>query len=204
VWCQPREPHQLPTVIKILKNAIKSHLLLEIAPDGGLESQRGTFGVVLAQGMDDLWEMAGPVDGDPQTSNSKRSKLAGYAASLEMLLMLVQFVEMSPNQKIYRETWIDSSGAGKHLKNMLVNKRTKRSYPHDPDLVAHIRWLWSALPQVSHSIRWVKSHQDSHHQFHDLPRNAQLNVMADALATDFAKRQLAGRLHSQPNPAFSH
>jgi hypothetical protein len=94
----------MTTALEILENAIRSGLLLEIATDGGLDNQRGTFGVVLAQGKEDLWEMAGPVDGDPHTSNSKRSELAGYVASLEMLLMLVTFLDPLPTHKIHTTT----------------------------------------------------------------------------------------------------
>ncbi len=144
--------------------------------------------------------MAGPVDGDPTTANSKRSKLAGYAASLELLKTLLQWVE-DPST-IYTQTWIDSLGAGCHLCNLLNNHRKKRKYPHNPDLISCIQWLWTQLPQVNETISWVKGHQDSDCGYQDLPRNAQLNMLADELATAVANRTLSTKMTSQKNPAF--
>jgi hypothetical protein len=202
-WSQPRG-NESDFVINTIRNAIKEKSLLDLAPDGGLMNYRGTFGVVMARGSTDLWEMAGPVDGDPETSNSKRCELAGYAASLELLLMFTSIIQPAPDQKLHTQTWIDSSGAGRHLSNMLLRRKTKRKYPHDPDLLAHVRWLWSQLPNVTHKIRWVKSHQDRDKPFSDLPRNAQLNVIADGLATAFAKKELAQRHNPMENPLPFH
>ncbi len=49
----------------------------------------------------------------------------------------------------------------------------------------HIRWLWSQLHQVEHNILWVKAHQDQETPYELLPRNAQLNTVADQLATQY-------------------
>ena len=89
--------------------------------------------------------------------------------------------------------WLDSSGAGCQLKKLLAQTRPKRSYPHDADLISHIRWLWDCFPKVRHEIKWVKSHQDNSTPFDSVPRHAQLNVMADQLATAYVKL---------PNPRF--
>jgi hypothetical protein len=40
---------------------------------------------------------------------------------------------------------------------------------------------------VKHKLSWVKAHQDSSRPYDDLPRNAQLNVLADEQATAFPK-----------------
>ncbi len=63
-------------------------------------------------GEDELWEVAGPVDGDPTTSNSKRSKLVGYVASLELLLMFTTLLSLQDPSRLYTQMWIDSSSAG--------------------------------------------------------------------------------------------
>ena len=69
----------------------------------------------MAMGTKELWKMAGPDDGDPTMANSKRAELAGYAASLELLLMLTSWVKMSFMDTLYTQTWIDSYGASRHL-----------------------------------------------------------------------------------------
>jgi hypothetical protein len=56
--------------------------------------------------------MAGPIDGDTTTANSKWAELTGYAASLEFLLMAIQWVDVPGDRMLHTQTWIDSSGAG--------------------------------------------------------------------------------------------
>lgn len=73
---------------RLLQHAVDTQQDFAIASDGGLSGTIGSFGVVLATGSEVIWEGAGPADGDPTTANSKRPELTGYAASLEMLLML--------------------------------------------------------------------------------------------------------------------
>jgi hypothetical protein len=60
-------------VIKINK-AITDKERLDLAPDGGLTEKGGSFGMVCAKGEEELWEMAGPVNGDTTTANSKRAE----------------------------------------------------------------------------------------------------------------------------------
>jgi hypothetical protein len=85
---------------------------------------------------------------------------------------------------------------------MLKGVKKNRKYPHDPDLIAHIIWLWLVLPCVQHQIRWVKSHQDLQQPYDELPRNAQLNVLADKLATEFANGKLTQKCPPWNNPMF--
>ena len=201
-WSKPCGSASWEDIIRKMQQGVNTTKLFEIAPDGGLAESGGSFGVILALGEDELWEMAGPVDGDPNTANSKRSELAGYAASLELLLMFTNWIDFSTNRTMHTQTWIDSSGAGRHISNMLKKKRQNRKYPHDPDLISHIQWLWTQVPNISHKISWVKGHQDTKGSFKELPRNAQLNVLADELATTFARKQLSKKHPTKINPMF--
>jgi hypothetical protein len=159
----------------------------------------------MANGAMELWEGAGPVDGDPSTANSKRPELAGYAASLEVLLMFKSlnpsFIE--PDFTICTTTWIDSDAARKHLGKMLDPTFVpKRKFPNDPDLLVHIKWLWKELPMIQHTIRWVKAHQDTRQPVGALPLNAQLNIKADQLATDYyqAMKSNTTKMIARANP----
>ncbi len=118
-------------------------------------------------------------------TNSKRSELAGYAASLELLLMLVTIGPLSAPFRISTITWIERSSAGKHLSNLKNATKERRRYPHNADLLSHIQWLWRQLSQVDHNISWVKAHQDNDTPIHQLPRNAYLNIQADSLASAY-------------------
>ncbi len=54
---------------------------------------------------------------------------------------------------------------------------------------------------VKHNIGWVKSHQDSQSSYDNLPRNAQLNILANALATEYAKHPNY-KFQPKSNPQF--
>ncbi len=120
-WSELHGEREVFDVIRQVENAIKEIWLIEFAPDGGLVDSKWTFGVVMGRpGNIELWKLAGPVDSDPTTANSNQaSGLACYAASLELLLMLMSWMKMSSTDSLYTQTWIDSSGAGRHLSNLL-------------------------------------------------------------------------------------
>jgi hypothetical protein len=162
--------------------------------------------VVLAIGDDVIWECAGPTDGDPTTANSQRSEIAGFAASLEVLVLLLTLTSNSYRRtfqsRITVQTWIDNAGAVGHLKRLHRSVRPSRAYPNDQDLLSHIKWLWTKLPRVDWKIDWVKGHQDSERPFEELQRNARLNVLADELATNFYHQVKATNQHSRRNSIF--
>ncbi len=83
----------------------------------GLNESKGSFGVLLAHGAMDLWESECPVDGDPSTANSIHPELAGYAATLGVLLMFKSLNPSfsDPNFSLRPTTWIDSAAAGKFI-----------------------------------------------------------------------------------------
>jgi hypothetical protein len=177
----------------------------EMATDGGLNASKGTFGLILAHGLREIWECAGPVDGDPNTSNSKRPELVGYAAGMELLLLLfyfssVDYVDSSPTVTV--QVWMDSSSAGRHIQRLLRQENGKRKYPSDFDIISHIQWLWGKIPAVIHKLSWVKAHQDSQRPYEELARNAQLNIQADRLATQYYENMSRNQRVSQANPLF--
>ena len=69
------------TCSNAVDQAIWSRQTLEIASNGSLFESKGTFGPVLAQGTQEIWEIAGPVDCNPNTAESKSLELAGYGKS---------------------------------------------------------------------------------------------------------------------------
>jgi hypothetical protein len=118
-WGRPYGKLEWADIVLKINTAITDKERLDLAPDGGLTDKGGSFGMVCAKGEEELWEMAGPpVDGDTTTANSKRAELTGYAASLKFLLMAIQWVDVSGDRMLHTQTWIDSSGAGRHLSNL--------------------------------------------------------------------------------------
>ena len=162
---------------------------LNCGTDGGLKTNQGTFGLVVSVEDKLVWEGCGPVDGNPDTASSKRSELFGYAALLEFLLMVDSLMLTPTDAYPYTQvhTSIDNSSVVQQLQAFLKGYPPSREYPHDADILSHIRWLWTKLPRFQHKVSWVKAHQDDKTSFHLLDLPAQLNICADALATEYSK-----------------
>ncbi len=128
--------------------------VISLASDGGLSNGQGTFVVTLSGPDQELWENSGPLDGDPATSNSKRSELVGYAASLELFMMFWSLSNKqdlySPSYRVKTVTWMDSTGARSHLRNLKQCGQPRHKYPHNADILAHICWLWGQLSSIDH------------------------------------------------------
>ena len=156
---------------------------LNCGTDGGLKTNQGTFGLVVSVEDKLVWEGCGPVDGNPDTASSKRSELFGYAALLEFLLMVDSLMLTPTDAYPYTQvhTSIDNSSVVQQLQAFLKGYPPSREYPHDADILSHIRWLWTKLPRFQHKVTWVKAHQDDKTSFHLLDLPAQLNICADAL-----------------------
>lgn len=182
----------------------------ECATDGGLQHRQGTFGWVMTGSDIHFQSGAGPVDGDPETSSSTRSEWFGYAGVLEAFLMLDTIIALppctvhdshTPTRPTFH-TWIDNKGVADHIQEMLEPMyQPSREYPHDADIISHIQWLWTLLPQYNFTAGWVRSHQDKHGKISitSLTTNAQLNVLADGLATDYF---VHGAIRPRAQPSF--
>jgi hypothetical protein len=172
--------------------------------DGGLKNRQGTYGLVVSVEDKIVWEGCGPVDGNPETASSKRSELFGYGALLEFFLMMDSLMLTStlayPTTKVY--TSIDNRSVVTQLQAFLKGDIPCREYPHDADILSHIRWLWTQLPRFHHTVSWVKAHQDDKTSFHLLELNSQLNVCADALATEYSNLATNPRDLPKSQPAF--
>jgi hypothetical protein len=172
--------------------------------DGGLKTKQGTYGLVVSVEDKIVWEGCGPVDGHPDTASSKRSELFGYGALLEFLLMMDSLMLPTtveyPTTKVY--TSIDNRSVVQQLRAFLQGEIPSREYPHDADIISHIRWLWTQLPRFHHTVTWVKAHQDDKTPFHLLDLPAQLNVCADALATEYSNLAIHPTDLPSSQPAF--
>jgi hypothetical protein len=77
----------------------------------------------------------------------------------------------------------------------------RREYPHDKDIISHIQWLWKQLSLFTFSAGcWFQSHQDKQGQIqlYTLQTNAQLNVLAGGLETEYYNHGLTRPSH-QPH-----
>ena len=105
-----------------------------------------------------------------------------------------------PNTQV--NTSIDNSSVVRQLQAFLQGYPPRREYPHDADILSHIRWLWKQQPRFCHKVSWVKAHQDEKTSFHLLDLPAQLNICADALATEYLTRAILPSDVPISQPAF--
>jgi hypothetical protein len=177
----------------------------ECGSDGGLYEGMGTMGYALTVKGTVIWKGSGPVDGDPTTSSLRRSELFGFAALLELLLMIKHVnpsLHQRPKDSIEVTVWIDSASAIKQISNIIAGHKPRPAWPNDADILAHIRWLvkQSALYRIT--PRWVKAHQNTETPLEQLPLNAKINTLVDELATCYRSTVIATSLRPRSNPLF--
>jgi hypothetical protein len=105
-----------------------------------------------------------------------------------------------PNTQV--NTSIDNSSVVWQLQAFLQGYLPRREYPHDADILSNIHWLWKQQPRFCHKVSWVKAHQDKKTSFHLLDLPAQLNICADALATEYLTRAILPSDVPISQPAF--
>lgn len=173
-----------------VRKASRSKGKLTIASDGGLKDTRGTFGWTISTGDNiTLYEGAGPVDGPRDVANSTRCEIAGLAAPMLLLTLLVRHWGSKPKCKF---RWVCDSKAA--LSN--VNKHTtvpapRRRQPENADFLSQIRWM-KRESGIQPSQKWIKGHQprkSAGSKSHDVQRNNR----ADELATWFRDSRISGQ-----------
>ena len=169
--------------------AFRSRRRLHIATDGGLAQSKGTHGWVIALNDCILFQCAGPVDGPFDTTSSTRCELSGYASVLLFLDHLSKFWGI--RHRCHFNWYCDSKAAISRVRRFSLRSSVFRRMPPDADLLSIIRQSTLALRRSIRRI-WVKGHQDNRSQ-HLLSIPAQLNIAADALATEY---RLHGSLNS--------
>ena len=178
---------QLATDSKIWK-ASRSRCRLHLATDGGLSAHKGTPGWIISMGKTSLFQCSGPVDGPSDTSSSIRSELAGYYASV---LLIVQALSRFWKTRHKAKFHCDSKSAIlSRVRRYALSRSIPTRMPPDADLLSIIRSCHSDL-RCSFRSHWMKGNQDSTDMGRSLPLSSRLNIVADNLATLYRK---TGRL----------
>jgi hypothetical protein len=180
---------QIATDLQVWK-AFRSRRRIHFATDGGLYAQKGTHGWVISTGTKILFQCAGPVDGPLDTASSTRSELGGYASALLLIRSLYRFWGLRHRSKFH--WYCDSKAAIARVKRFTYHKDRAPNMPDDADLMSIIRACQLDL-RTRIRIHWVKGHQDTTAKQSTLSLASRLNILADALATNYRK---SGRLKS--------
>jgi ribonuclease HI len=188
-----KESEQIATDLDVWK-AFRSKRRLEIITDGGLKDHNATFGwKIILPDRTVLFQGAGPADGPIETESSTRSELFGFAAPMLIIDQLSKWWGITHRCKF---RWlVDSQAAIKQVKDI----RRKATLPrYQPDNVDILTTLFHAIKDCRRpiTIDWIKGHQDDDAPYDELSRDAQLNIEADQLATDYY-REIGGKSRSK-------
>jgi len=144
-------------------------------------------------GNDDetYWECSGPADGSPLCISSQRAELYGILSALRFLYHGTRY-QFRTNRNLSPVTIIcDNKSAIKYATPPHGNYSAIYANHPDYDIAAEIHATIKLLPMMV-EFDWVKGHQDNNKAFHLLSREAQLNVLSDRIATEFAQNTPTG------------
>ena len=159
-----------------------------LACDSSVVGANGTFGWVLGTDTNTYWEGSGPVDGSPLCMSSQRAELTGILSGLRLILHFTKFHNITRGAPV-TVVCDNRSAVGYATPSKSPTSAIHANAP-DYDLTRAIHDTITTIP-LEIKLRWVRGHQDSTKPFESLPREAQLNIIADELATEY---------HQSPDP----
>jgi hypothetical protein len=163
----------------------KQNANLLAVSDGGADAalNYGSFGWVLGTDKEILWECKGIARGYPMTSY--RAEGYGRISVLSFLTHYIRFLEIQPHDTLRIVSYCDNTsllGQEETFHTRDIDSSSMYTKP-DHDIIMQLSALRANLPFHLASLH-VRGHQDEKCDFKLLPRPAQLNVLADRLATE--------------------
>lgn len=159
---------------------------LQIASDGGLREDTGSYGVAMGTSTEDLDTNRGRAHGNEELLSSYRAEAYGLLSAILLLRHFVKFYKINPTDGNTPRFFCDNLALAKILAKHFTNRMTVgEHYAPDVDLELQILAEIKQLKEVGikFSLQHVKGHQDLTEEYDNLPRAAQMNVQADHGAT---------------------
>jgi hypothetical protein len=169
---------------------------ITMACDGSVIEGNGSFGWAIGSESTTYWEGNGPADGSPLCMSSQRAELTGMLAGLRFLHHFALFHNITHCSRPVVIVCDNKSAIGYATPPHSPTSAIQSNSP-DYDLTRSIHDTITLLP-FKVELKWVKGHQDSKKPFDSLSREAQLNVIADSLASEFHNSE-DQTLRSRPN-----
>ena len=156
---------------------------LLIASDGGHHAEYGSFGWVLATDREIIWECKGIARGNPMSSY--RAEGYGRLSMLSFLTHYLHYFGIKNHTDLSITTYCDNESLLRkeeefHTRD--IDSSSLYTRP-DHDVIMQLSALRTDLP-FKIALLHVRGHQDDSCDFENLTRPAQLNVLADRLATE--------------------
>jgi hypothetical protein len=179
-----------PSLIEILSDReLCAELLL--VTDGGAAHNHGSFGWVIGTLETELWKCKGPAHGLP--IHSFRAESVGVLSITWFLDRFCEFYEIKPF-KDKPTLWLGTDSLSfldriKELKDIPIPDWYPSVYAY-PDIDVTLE-IFKTLEshQFAYVMNHVKGHEDDKQPYEELKRPNQLNVQADALATEALREQ---------------
>ena len=171
----------------ILKEISISEKPLLLVSDGGLRDTQGSYGVVIGTNEEELIHNQGIARGAIELASSFRSESYGMLSGCHTLVAILNHYNIMIPKDKRLQLYTDSESLVKRLHKHLNKPLPLKSCGGaDIDVECQIHACLQELVEKGFqiSIHHVKGHQDDHILFEKLERQAQLNVVADKLATD--------------------
>jgi hypothetical protein len=161
---------------------------LYIVTDGGMKDNRGSFGVAIGTNDVELVSIEGPAPGYSEHANSYRSEAYGMLAGFNFLCLLMKTYNIMLPAKRKLLVFCDNLALVKCVQQIIVHQTYPRMFIRsESDVILQIQSDIIQLQSYNIDVilEHVKGHQDDHHEYHELSRESQLNISADAYATNY-------------------
>jgi hypothetical protein len=152
------------------------------ATDGGFNPDTGisTFGWVIAMRGTLIAKNRGPVAAHPSMAESFRAEGYGIASVAIFLKILIEHFKVTPENHVWK-FFIDNKALIQRMESYQWKIQNSTSNLRSDADITNLANEY--LKHIPASLIHVKSHQDDTTEYDKLPFEAQMNVMADALAT---------------------
>jgi hypothetical protein len=176
--------------LKFLKDPEEVHNMIAngkffSASDGGAVSNKGSYGMVVADASHEPWvTCSGPVFGF--NPSSYRSEAFGLLATVRLIFRLLDF--FGHTAEFGFTHYMDNMGVINRMNDMIPKLQAN---PNDVFLSE-----WDALAEIKSTLllinskinlQHVHSHQDDKTPLNSLSNDAKLNVLCDGLASNFLR-----------------
>jgi hypothetical protein len=202
---QLARPELFPTTTFMLEENDIAQILsqptyIETASDGGFNPQSGisSFGWIVVMNKTIVAMGRGPAAAHPDLAESFRAEGYGLAAVSILLTIIVEHFNVEKQNHVWK-FYIDNKAMIQRMQSYRwKGKISKANLRSDADITNIADDYLQNFPAI---LIHVKSHQDNEKAFEELSFAAQLNVMADAQATqqhDTMDKPLVTVTNSQP------
>jgi hypothetical protein len=156
--------------------------IFEIPSDGGFDPISGisSYGWVLSMNRVLTANGRGPGEAHPTLAESFRSKGYGLESASRFIVELIDYFHISPNEHTWK-FYIDNKAMIDHMESYnSAIRHSQWNLRSNADITNQAN---KNLHKIPATFIHVKSHQDSGKDIDKLAFKAQLNILADALAT---------------------